>query len=349
MTRQTWTAFVAAVIFLVTSGVLVFTPTPFVTWTAGATYNVLGTNNGVPLIEVQGVETYPTTGELRLTTVAQTRVDATLSLPEALFDYVLPKRDVLPRWAVYGAGRSAQQVQEEEKQLMDGSQANAVVAALRAAGRPVRELPMVQAVRLSGPANGKLEPGDFVVSIDNIAAATVDDVLGRIRDKGVGQKLVVGLIRDGQAISTTIDTVGSNNDGKVATIGVTWTTGFSYAGKVGFGIDPNIGGGSGGLIFALAIYDKITPGDLLSGRKVAGTGMINAHGEVGPIGGIHEKIAGAEAKGSTIFLVPAENCADTIGLSTSLTLVKVRTLAGAITAISQLSDPAKAPSVERCR
>ncbi len=348
MTRQTWTALVAAVLFVVTSAVLAFTPTPYVAWTAGTTYDVLGTTNGTPVIEIQGVDTYPTTGELRLTTVAQTRVDATLSLPEALLDYVLPNRDVLPRWAVYGAGRSPQQVQEEEKQLMDGAQANAVVAALRAAGKPVKELPMVQAVRLSGPANGKLEPGDFVVSIDNVAAATVDDVQGRIRDKGVGQKLVVGLIRDGEAMSTTIDTVGSNNDGKVATIGVTWTTGFSYAGKVTYGVDPAIGGGSAGLVFALAIYDKITPGDLLTGRRVAGTGMINALGEVGPIGGIQEKIAGAEAKGATIFLLPAANCTDTIGISTSMTLVKVRTLPGAITAVRHLGDPAMAAGVERC-
>ncbi len=348
MTRQTWTAIVAAVLFVVSAGLLALSPTPYVAWTPGATYDVLGSNGGSPVIDVQGIETFPTTGELRLTTVSQTRADSNLSLIEALAAYVMPQRDVLPRWAVYGAGRTPQQVQEEEKQLMDGSQASAVVAALRAAGHPVRELPMVQSVRLSGPANGKLEPGDFVVSIDNVAVTTVEEVQTRVRDKGVGQKLVVGILRDGQVMSTTIDTVGSNNDGKVATLGVTWTTGFSYAGKVGYGVDPNIGGGSGGLVFAVAIYDKITPGDLLVGRKVAGTGTITSTGEVGAIGGIQEKIAGAEAKGASVFLVPAPNCADTVGVSTSVTLVKVRTLSGAIAALNQLQDPVRAAQVERC-
>ena len=348
MTRQTWTAIVAAALFIVSAAVLAFAPTPFVAWTPGTTYDVLGTTNGSPVIDVQGVATYPTSGELRLTTVAQTRADSTLSFPEALLAYVLPSRDVLPRWAVYPAGRSPQQVQEEEKQLMGDSQSNATVAALRAAGKPVRELPMIQSVRLSGPANDKLEPGDFVVSIDNVAVTSTEDVLARIRDKGVGQKLVVGYLRNGQALSTTIDTVGSNNDGKVATIGVTWTTGFSYAGRVSYGVDPNIGGGSGGLVFAIAIYDRITPGDLLDGRHVAGTGGINAAGEVQSIGGIQEKISGAEAKGSTIFLVPAGNCADTVGMSTKVTLVKVNTLSGAITALEQLNDPAREGQVERC-
>lgn len=348
MTRQTWTAVVAAVLFVVSAAVLAFTPTPFVAWTPGQTYDVLGARNGAAVIDIQGIETFPTTGELRLTTVSQTRADSPLSLPEALVDYVLPNRDVLPRWAVYGAGRTPSQVQTEEKQLMDGSQSNAVVAALRAAGKPVRELAMVQAVRVSGPANDKLLPGDFVVSIDNVSAATVEEVQSRVRDKGVGQKIVVGIIRDSVALSVTIDTVGSNNDGKVATIGVTLTTGFSYAGKVTFGVDPTIGGGSAGLVFALAIYDKITPGDLLGDRSVAGTGTIDALGQVGPIGGIQEKIAGAEAKGATVFLVPDSNCADTVGITTKMTLVKVRTLSGAITALGMLGDPAKAGQVERC-
>ena len=38
------------------------------------------------------------------------------------------------------------------------------------------------------------------------------------------------------------------------------------------------------MIFALGIYDKITAGELLAGRSVAGTGTINPAGEVGAIG-----------------------------------------------------------------
>ncbi len=350
MTRQTWTAVVSAILFVVSAGVLAFTPTPFVTWTPGGTQDVLGTTaQGTPVITVEGLETHETTGELRLTTVYQTRADSALSLPEAMLAYVLPNRDVLPRWAVYPAGRSPEQVEEQERQLMKGAQDHAVVAALRSAGVTVRELPMVQAVRVSGPANGKLEPGDFVVKIDNVDVTTVDSVQAMIRDKGVGQKLVVGYLRQGQPMSTTIDTVGSANNGQLATVGVTWTTGYDHEPQVRYdGVDPEIGGGSAGLVFALAIYDRITPGDLLKGRKVAGTGGITASGQVTSIGGIQEKIAGAESQGTTVFLVPAANCADTSGVSTSMTLAKVGSLSDAITALRDLDDPARAAQVPRC-
>jgi len=81
---------------------------------------------------------------------------------------------------------------------------------------------------------------------------------------------------------------------------------------------------------------------------VAGTGTITGDGSVGAIGGLQEKVAGAEAAGATIFLVPATNCPDVAHLSTPVRLVKVATLAQAITALQDLKDPAKAGSVAGC-
>ena len=66
-------------------------------------------------------------------------------------------------------------------------------------------------------------------------------------------------------------------------------------------------------MFALAIYDKLTPGPLTGGRSIAGTGAITPDGAVGPIGGIRQKIAGADDEGATVFLVPAANCAEAAG------------------------------------
>ena len=70
-------------------------------------------------------------------------------------------------------------------------------------------------------------------------------------------------------------------------------------------LGQDIGGPSAGTAFALAIYDKLTPGPLLDGKHVAGTGTIDALGQVGAIGGIQQKIAGAKNDGATVFLVPA--------------------------------------------
>ena len=62
-------------------------------------------------------------------------------------------------------------------------------------------------------------------------------------------------------------------------------------------------------MFALGIYDKLTPGNLTGGKFVAGTGTIDDDGKVGPIGGIEMKTVGARNKGAQYFLTPADNCA----------------------------------------
>ena len=75
----------------------------------------------------------------------------------------------------------------------------------------------------------------------------------------------------------------------------------------------DVGGPSAGLMFALGLYDTLTPGDLTGGRTIAGTGTIDLEGEVGGIGGIVDKVVGAERAGASVFLVPAENRASCRG------------------------------------
>ena len=65
-------------------------------------------------------------------------------------------------------------------------------------------------------------------------------------------------------------------------------------------------------MFALSIYDTLTPGSLTAGGTVAGTGTIDGRGTVGEIGGIQQKIAGARQAGAQLFLVPPANCADAL-------------------------------------
>jgi len=117
---------------------------------------------------------------------------------------------------------------------------------------------------------------------------------------------------------------------------------FPFQVKISVG---DIGGPSAGLMFALGIIDKLTPGNLTGGRFIAGTGEIAANGAVSPIGGIQQKMAGARAAGATIFLTPAANCPDTAGaVPQGLRLVKVSTLAGAMRDLKALSAGGSVPS-----
>jgi PDZ domain-containing protein len=107
----------------------------------------------------------------------------------------------------------------------------------------------------------------------------------------------------------------------------------------------NVGGPSAGMMFALAIIDKLTPDALTGGRFIAGTGEIEPTGQVQPIGGIQQKMAGARAAGATIFLTPASNCVNTVGaVPAGMRLVKVSTLAGAVSALQAIKNGQPVPS-----
>lgn len=65
-------------------------------------------------------------------------------------------------------------------------------------------------------------------------------------------------------------------------------------------------GPSGGLMQALSVYNAITDGDITKGLKIAGTGTIDIYGDVGPIGGIYQKVFTAYFSKADVFFVPVE-------------------------------------------
>ena len=60
-------------------------------------------------------------------------------------------------------------------------------------------------------------------------------------------------------------------------------------------------------MFSLEIYNQLTEDDLTRGYKIAGTGTIASNGEVGEIGGIHQKVIAADKAGAEIFFAPNQN------------------------------------------
>jgi PDZ domain-containing protein len=124
-------------------------------------------------------------------------------------------------------------------------------------------------------------------------------------------------------------------------LGASYRLGHQYTPNVRFNTQSDVGGSSGGLMMALAVYDKLSPDDLVDNRVIAGTGTIDDKGQVGAIGGVQEKIAAAIRDEATIFLLPEGNCADA-GAQPEIRLVPVTTLAEAIDSLAALQDPAKA-------
>ena len=81
------------------------------------------------------------------------------------------------------------------------------------------------------------------------------------------------------------------------------------------------------MMFALGIVDKLTPDAMTGGENVAGTGTIDSAGNVGGIGGIRQKLFGAQGAGAEWFLAPETNCDEVTGnVPDGLTVFAVSTL-----------------------
>ena len=348
MTKQGWTAVVSTALFVMLIIAISLIPVPFARWSPGTAIDLLGSNGDNSVLQISGANSYPATGELLLPTVSVTKADSEMTLPQAFLAYVMPDETVLPREKVYPAGLPADQQQGNENKLMTDSQRDAAVAALMAAGIPVQPLPQVTQVSSSGPSYGKVEVGDLISTVNGSVVERRSEVRAILNQEQPGSVIRLGLLRANQQLEVFVVAVASQDDPSVAQIGVELENSYQHSVDVQLNITPGVVGSSGGLPFALAIYDDLTSGALIDGRVVAATGTITATGDVGSIGALRQKLRGAEHAGAQIMLVPEGNCVDIEGVDTSVTVVKVTKLTDAITSLELLKNPSTADQVPRC-
>jgi PDZ domain-containing protein len=347
MSRRSSTFAVAGAVLVALVAVAALLPVPYVVYSPGPLEDTLGEWEGEPVIEVEGAETFPTEGILDLTTVGVTPADRKLDLISALRAWIDPDRAVLPREFVYPEGVTAEESREANAQMLERSQESARVAALRELGYEVPEVVVVDSVLDDAPADGVLVPGDVVISVDGTPIATPQDVVEAITAHEPGETVEFVVERDGTQRTERVGTEAAEDDGRTI-VGFSPSVGYDFPVQIDVNIDERIGGPSAGMIFALAIYDTLTPGALLDGLHVAGTGEISSTGEVGPIGGIPQKIAASSEEGASLFLAPADNCDEVVGTdSGDMQVVRIETLDDAIAAV-EAAAAGQADSLPSC-
>jgi PDZ domain-containing protein len=298
---------------------------PYVALGPGPTYNTLGQVDGTPVLEVKGRPTFPTDGQLDLTTVG---VQAKLTLAQALQGWFARDLAVVPREVVFPPGRTDEQVDQENQQAMRESQSAAVAAAAEQLGLDPQVL--VQELGEDSPSQGRLRADDVLTAVDGTPVADAEQLRTLISARKPGQPVRITYLRGGRTAEAEVVTKATEGEGGTprAVIGV--VTEERYPLDVTINLQ-DVGGPSAGLMFALGILDKVGPDSLTGGKYVAGTGEISADGTVGPIGGITQKLIAARRKGAVAFLVPAENCKEAATRPPAgLTLVKVGTLTEAL-------------------
>ncbi|MET9729931.1 PDZ domain-containing protein [Streptomyces sp. NPDC006458] len=350
MPRRTATMLASTLmlIALLCAGVLI--KVPYSEMSPGPTVNTLGEHDGEPVLQISGRKTYPTTGNLNMTTVRVTSADYRMNLVEAVYGWLAHDNKVVPHDTLYPDGKTEEESTQENAEEFSQSQESAKVAALKELDVPVRSWVVVSTVVKDSPAEGALHAGDVIKAVDGTAVKQPTDVAELVTKHKPGEDVVFTIVpakeqaaaekenrTPTQTKKVTITTTASDDDGeKRAIVGISAGTDHTFP----FTIDiklADVGGPSAGLMFALGIYDKLTPGNLTGGQFVAGTGTIGDDGKVGPIGGIEMKTVGARDKGAKYFLTPAENCASAAEDTPSgLRLVKVGTIGDALDALEDI-------------
>lgn len=334
--RTLFTALVPIVAF----GVLMAVVTvPYVSLGPGPTYDTLGEFEGKPVVAIEGTPVKPTSGHLNMTTVSQR--DG-LTMGQALTLWLSGDQQLVPRDLVFPPEKSREDIQKSQSADFQNSEDTAQFAALNYLKYP--KAVSVEKVNDPGPSVGKLQTGDAIDKVNGTPVTDVEQFSGLLKATKPGQQIVVDYRRKNSPPGTARITLGKNDDREHGYLGVAVLDAPWAPFTVDFNL-ANIGGPSAGLMFSLAVVDKLSTGDLNGGKFVAGTGSIGVDGAVGPIGGIVHKMASAQEAGATVFLVPAENCdeARTVALET-MELIKVETLPQAIDALKTLNTGGRPPT-----
>ena len=329
MTRRT-AVLTTGVVLLLLFGLLgAVLPVPYVAQVPGPTFNTLGDIEGEPIISVEGRERNEVEGNLNLTTVGVSR--GGLSLVQAVRGWFDDEIAVVPEEAVYPSDKTEEETQAENRQAFLSSEQAAQTVALGHLGYP--EKVVVQEVPDDSPAFGLLREGDAIEAVDGTPtpdSAVLGDVLTAIP---AGSTVTVAMTRLGKPFDRSVTTkAAEDRDGSLLGVSVLDQP---YA---PFDVDiqvQDVGGPSAGLMLTLGILDLVGDDDLTGGAVIAGTGTIDADGQVGPIGGIPLKMVAARDIGAQLFLVPAGNCEEAAAApDPGFPLAKVATLDDALTALA---------------
>jgi PDZ domain-containing protein len=337
--RGSWA--ITALLVLSLAGLMTL-PSGYVIERPGQVFNVLGELDDKPVISTADIKTYESETRLDITTVSLLgNRNSTPGWLQVLTAWIDPDQVVLPLDEVYPPQLSTEQVRAESTAQMEVSQQDAIAAALTQLGYELDRQLYVASVIADTPASKKLVAGDYLLAVSSVTVTTYEELREQIQ-LSEGNNVVIKVLRDGKPMEFELTPEQKDN---------AWVIGAMVGYVYDFPVDielqlGDVGGPSGGLIFALGIYDVLTEGSLAGKTHIAGTGTITADGKVGPIGGIELKLIAARNAGATLFLAPAGNCSEVIGqIPSGLSVVIVKDLESALTAIEDFNTGKPVPPI----
>ena len=285
----------------------------------GPTWNVLdnGSSSDQDVLKVSGTETYPTEGALRMTTVSVSGCPGyPVTTADVIAAWFSADKRIVDRNEVCPQDQSAEQVEETGKAQMTASQDSAVIAALVETGKAgAMHLTVTEVTEQQ--TSTEIQAGDVLETItpqggQTTTLASFSQLRELMTTIPEGTRVTLGVRRGEQKASAALTTIAPQEGTTGSLLGLSLKISVDSPVEATFGLS-DVGGPSAGMMFALGVVDEITPGSLTGGKDISGTGTIDMTGQVGPIGGIQQKMAGARESGSTFFLAPASNCNEVKG------------------------------------
>jgi PDZ domain-containing protein len=316
----------------------------------GIASSLLLTNNGLeapglalavePMVHVAPEHRYTHSGSLILTSVV---AQAPIIAGEWAAGQIDPVVKIVPPASIVPENTSIQEQARQGFRQLDESATTAIVVGLRRAGYPanlVGKGVRILNLQPDSRAQGLLQAGDVITGLNGQSIQTTDDLINQVKTLDSQASVQLNIVRDQQSQEVEVPLIAPTITNTTPRLGIViGSAGFDVQLPFPVDIVPEkiVGGPSAGLMFTLAVYNAVTPADITGGHKIAGTGTINLDGTVGPIGGVQQKVAAAEAAGAEYFLSPVENYDDARAVARTIKVIKITTADEALAFLQQLS------------
>lgn len=315
----------------------------------GITLVLVPTNNGLrlpgasptttPMIQIPRENFHPSDGSFLITTVA---LQTPILAGQWLYALWNPAVEVVPPERVVPADRTIREMSQHSYRMLETSKITAVSVGLTRAGYEV--IVSGQGVRIvslteESPAFGLLQPGDVIIGMDNQPVLTLPDLMEQLKQKDPSEPVQLQIQGERGKKKVSVNLMPPPEAGAPPRLGLfIEPAGYDYKLPFPVTITPQkiTGGPSAGLMLALTTYNLVTPEDLTGGHIIAGTGTVNLEGTVGPVGGLKQKVAGAEWAGATYFLVPPQNYEDALAAARRIEVIQVGTVEEALSFLQNL-------------
>lgn len=195
----------------------------------------------------------------------------------------------------------------------------------------------VLGIQEGSPADGALQRGDVIVAVDGEPIGTSLDLVEEVTDPDAegGERRLTVLRRNAETRVSLTPRPLTRDTPQLGVQAETRDPRIELPFEVS--VDAGrVGGPSAGLMIALTVYDLIAEADVAAGRRIAGTGQIEATGAISPIGALPTKVLAAERAGADVFLVPESQereAVDVLPPGSEMEVIGVATLEEAVAAL----------------